>query len=118
GPDGALVSMGNHASFGGDGEPLMTLLRRAGVRVMRNEGSLLSRGAGRVYLAAIDDTWTRRADLERALRDRPDDIPTILLAHDPDEFRKAAKRGVDLVLSGHTHGGQVAVPFFARDYNL
>jgi predicted MPP superfamily phosphohydrolase len=118
-PDGVVVSMGNHDYFGGDGEPLMSLLRRAGVRVMRNEGDVLSRGAGRVWLAAIDDTWTRRADLERALRDRPSDVPTtILLAHDPDEFRAAAKRGVDLVLSGHTHGGQVAIPFFARDYNL
>jgi len=117
-PDGVVVTMGNHDYFGGDGEPLMSLLRRAGVRVMGNEGSVISRGAGRVYLAAIDDTWTRRNDLERALRDRPSDVPTILLAHDPDEFRAAAKRDVDLVLSGHTHGGQVAVPFFARDYNL
>ena len=110
--------MGNHDYFGGDGEPLMSLLHRAGARVMRNDGDVLERGDGRVFLAAIDDTWTRRADLERALRDRPSDVPTILLAHDPDEFRAAAKRGVDLVLSGHTHGGQVAVPFFARRYNL
>src|SRR6185369_3801476 len=92
-PDGVVVTMGNHDYFGGDGEPLMSLLRRAGVRVMRNEGSVISRGAGRVYLAAIDDTWTRRNDLERALRDRPEGVPTILLAHDPDEFRAAAKRG-------------------------
>jgi predicted MPP superfamily phosphohydrolase len=116
--DGVVVSMGNHDYFGGDGEPLMSLLHRAGVRVMRNEGDVLERGAGKVYLAAIDDTWTRRADLEAALRDRPEGVPTILLAHDPDEFRAAAKRDVDLVLSGHTHGGQVAIPFFARNYNL
>jgi predicted MPP superfamily phosphohydrolase len=116
--DGVVVSMGNHDYFGGDGEPLMTLLRQAGVRVLRNEGDVLRRGDGCVYLTGIDDTWTRRADLDRALRDRPEGAPTILLAHDPDEFRAASKRGVDLVLSGHTHGGQIAVPFFAREYNL
>ncbi len=116
--DGVVVSMGNHDYFGGDGEPLMSLLIEAGVRVMRNEGDTIRRGAASVYLAAIDDTWTRRADLDRALRERPEGTPTILLAHDPDEFRAAAKRGVDLVLSGHTHGGQIAVPFFARRYNL
>ncbi len=113
--DGTLVSMGNHDYFGGDGEPLMTLLAKAGVRVMRNEGFVLKE---RVYVAAIDDTWTRRDDLDEALRNRPDGVPTILLSHDPDEFRAAAKRGVDLVLSGHTHGGQVALPFFAKHFNL
>jgi predicted MPP superfamily phosphohydrolase len=114
--DGTVVSMGNHDYFGGDGEPLMSLLREAGVRVMRNEGFVL-RDA--LYLAAIDDTWTRRQDLAEALRDRPDGMPTLLLSHDPDEFRAAAKRDVDLVLSGHTHGGQIALPFFlAKHVNL
>lgn len=117
--DGTIVSMGNHDYFGGeDGEPLVSMLREAGVRVMRNEGDLLRREDGCMYIAAIDDTWTRRNDLDAALRDRPPGMPTILLSHDPDEFRHAAKRGVDLVLSGHTHGGQVAVPFFGRELNL
>jgi len=117
--DGAVVSMGNHDYFGADdGEPLVSLLREAGVRVLRNEGDLLKRGDKSVYLAAIDDTWTRKNDLPAALENRPDGTPTILLSHDPDEFRAAAKRGVDLVLSGHTHGGQVAVPFFGREWNL
>ncbi|HSQ63253.1 MAG TPA: metallophosphoesterase, partial [Polyangiaceae bacterium] len=115
--DGVVVSMGNHDYFG-DGEPLVSLLSARGVRVMRNEGDFLRRGDRNVYLAAIDDTWTRRADLDAALAGRPPATPTILLAHDPDSFRAAAKRGVDLVLSGHTHGGQIAVPFFAAHVNL
>jgi uncharacterized protein len=117
GKDGVFVSMGNHDYFG-EGEPLISLLRdKGGARVLRNEGVVLERGAGKLYLAAIDDTWTRRADLDRALAGRLDGVPTVLLAHDPDRFPHARERKVELVLSGHTHGGQIAVPFFARYVN-
>jgi predicted MPP superfamily phosphohydrolase len=115
--DGVVVSMGNHDYFG-EGEPLISMLRSRGVEVLRNEGRLLERGSARLFLAGIDDTWTRRADLARALRAQPPDARVVLLAHDPDAFRAAAERGVSLVLSGHTHGGQVAMPFLARRLNL
>lgn len=116
GHDGVYVSMGNHDYFG-DGEPLITLLRERGARVLRNEGVVLSRDDGQLFLTAIDDTWTRRADLDRALGERPDGAPTVLLAHDPDRFPQAVAKGVSLVLSGHTHGGQIAMPFFGRYVN-
>lgn len=115
---GAFVSMGNHDYFG-EGEPLVSLIDATGTaRVLRNAGVTLDHDGARLHLAAIDDTWTRRADLDRALADRPDGVPTVLLAHDPEQFRAASKRGVDLVLSGHTHGGQVGVPFLAKRLNL
>lgn len=116
GKDGVFCSMGNHDYFG-EGEPLISLMRSRGATVLRNEGILLERDGAAMYLAAIDDTWTKRADLDRALAQRPEGIPTVLLAHDPDRFPQIAKRGVDLVLSGHTHGGQIAVPFLARWIN-
>jgi uncharacterized protein len=103
-PGGVFASMGNHDYFG-EGEPLISLLRARGVTVLRNEGVVIERGGARVWMAAIDDTWTRRDDT------------AILLAHDPGRFDAAAAAGADLVLSGHTHGGQVAMPFLTR-WNL
>ena len=114
---GVFASMGNHDYFGG-GEPLITLLRARGVSVLRNEGVTIERDGAILWLAAIDDTWTRRDDLARALERRPAGACTLLLAHDPERFDAAASAGVDLVLSGHTHGGQIAVPFLARWFGL
>jgi hypothetical protein len=115
--DGVFVSMGNHDYFG-EGEPLITRIRERGVTVLRNEGVCLERGGKRLYLAAIDDTWTERDDLEKALAACPADTPVVLLAHDPERFRQAAKRDVALTLSGHTHGGQIAFPFLSRWISL
>jgi predicted MPP superfamily phosphohydrolase len=115
--DGVFVSMGNHDYFG-EGEPLISMLGSKGARVLRNEGVVLERDGARLYLAAIDDTWTRRDDMARALKDRPERTPTILLAHDPERFRAAAREKVELTLSGHTHGGQIAVPFLYRWLSL
>jgi predicted MPP superfamily phosphohydrolase len=115
--DGAFAAMGNHDYFG-DGEAMVSALEAAGLTVLRNRGVQLRRGSGAIYLAGVDDTWTKRHDLQRALAERPAGMPAVLLAHDPVLFPEAAERGVDLVLSGHTHGGQVAVPLLARKLNL
>lgn len=115
--DGVFVSMGNHDYFG-DGEPLIERLRKTGASVLRNEGRVIERDGARLYLAAIDDTWTKRDDMAKALAARPDGAAAVLLAHDPERFPDAAEREVDVVLSGHTHGGQVAVPFLARRFSL
>ena len=115
--DGVFVSMGNHDYFG-DGEPLVTLLRAKGIIVLRNEGTTLARGDARLFVAGVDDTWTRRANLHQTLEGRTPGAFTLLLAHDPALFLEAAKQGANLVLSGHTHGGQVAIPFFPKLLSL
>jgi predicted MPP superfamily phosphohydrolase len=115
--DGVYVSMGNHDYFG-DGEPLVTLLREKGAVVLRNEGKTVTRGNAQLFVAGVDDTWTRRANLDRALERREPGVFTLLLAHDPALFPAAAKQGIRLVLSGHTHGGQVALPFFPKFLSL
>lgn len=117
GKDGVFAVMGNHDYFG-DGEPLISLLRRGGVTVLRNEWKTIERGSGRVTLAGVDDTWTRRADVERSMKGRDPALPVIALAHDPALFPKLAKAGASLVLSGHTHWGQIAAPFFPTRINI
>jgi predicted MPP superfamily phosphohydrolase len=114
---GVYVSMGNHDYFG-DGEPLITMLGERGVTVLRNGGTLLRFGGPDLWLAAVDDTWTRRQDVARALALRPKGVMAVLLAHDPHLFEEAAAAGAELVLSGHTHGGQVGMPFLYRALNL
>jgi len=115
--DGVYVSMGNHDYFG-DGEPLITLLREEGAVVLRNEGKTVTRGNAQLFVAGVDDTWTRRANLDRALERREPGVFTMLLSHDPALFPAAVKLGIRLVLSGHTHGGQVALPFFPKLLSL
>jgi len=114
---GVIATMGNHDYFG-DGEPLVSLLREKGITLLRNEGITIGKNGSGVYVAGIDDTWTKRANIDDALRERPTDTYCILLAHDPDVFDAAASQGVDLTLSGHTHGGQIALPLLARAVNL
>jgi hypothetical protein len=111
-----VVSMGNHDYFG-EGDPLVNKLRDAGLTVLRNESILLERGGEKLRISAVDDTWTARADLDRTLAG-PKPAPTVLLAHDPSLFDRAAELGADLVLSGHTHAGQLAMPFMVKHLNL
>jgi predicted MPP superfamily phosphohydrolase len=116
-PDGVVACMGNHDYFT-DGERFARELSDQGLQVLRNRGFAVEREGAQLYLAGVDDTWTHRHDLDRALAGRPDGAPVVLLAHDPALFPAAAARGVALTLSGHTHGGQLAIPLAPRRWNL
>jgi predicted MPP superfamily phosphohydrolase len=115
--DGVFACMGNHDYFT-DGEAFARSLDRAGLNVLRNRGQSIERDGEHLYVAGADDTWTRRADLPAALDARPPRTATLLLAHDPMLFTEAAAAGVELTLSGHTHGGQFAIPGLHRRFNL
>jgi predicted MPP superfamily phosphohydrolase len=103
-PHGVFGVLGNHD----DGVGVPRVLRRAGVAVLVDARTRLAVRGETVDLVGLD-YWTRSlGDVSRAARGR---APfTILLAHDPRRLREASALGVPLVLSGHTHGGQVALP--------
>jgi hypothetical protein len=95
--DGVYVSMGNHDYFG-DGEPLITLLRAKGAIVLRNEGTTVTRGKAQLFVAGVDDTWTRRADLGRALEQREPGAFTLRFFPQPPSRASAwSSRGIRTV---------------------
>jgi predicted MPP superfamily phosphohydrolase len=98
--------LGNHDTI-----RLVPGLEDLGVRMLLNECVALSRGNQRIYLCGIDDAHFYRVDnIEKAAADIPPESFTILLSHTPEIYRHAAHAGFDLLLSGHTHGGQVCLP--------
>lgn len=89
-------------------------LASQGIYVLRNETVPLRRGNDVVYLAGVEDLWSRMCDPEASLAGVPADCPRIVLAHNPLTVEKLDGQRCDLMLSGHTHGGQVMVPGLGR----
>jgi predicted MPP superfamily phosphohydrolase len=116
-PHGLWAVMGNHDAFT-DPDRVTSALRTAGINVLSNQSVPIERaGAGaRFWLSGVDDVIGGTADLDAALHAVPADEATILLAHEPDYADHVARYPVDLQLSGHSHGGQVRVPFLRPLY--
>lgn len=109
-PLGVYAVLGNHDLWT-DRRVVTEGLRRAGITVLVNQGTMLSTNGKAVYLAGLDDGWSGQPDLDRALADHVPGVPVILLFHEPDLGESHVKEGrVWLQLSGHSHGGQVRVP--------
>jgi predicted MPP superfamily phosphohydrolase len=106
---GVFAVLGNH-DFWVAPRMIASLLRRAGVVVLRNETAVVFRDGVTLNLAGVDDMWARADDLDQALAGVQPGDPIILLSHNPDLAPDAAPRGVSLLLAGHTHGGQVRLP--------
>ncbi|MDQ3013378.1 MAG: metallophosphoesterase [Acidobacteriota bacterium] len=105
-PHGVFAVMGNHDHWT-DGPGLEAAFTTQGIHILNNENLRLERGAANVCLVGIDDLTVGRDDLAKALLDTHADETRILLSHNPRIIREAARAGIDLVLSGHTHGGQI-----------
>jgi predicted MPP superfamily phosphohydrolase len=98
--------LGNHDTI-----RMVPGLEEMGIRMLLNECEAISRDGETIYLAGIDDAHYYRVDnIEKAASDIPDNGFSILLSHTPEIYRQAAHAGFDLLLSGHTHGGQICLP--------
>jgi len=107
-PLGVWASLGNHDhSRFGDLRPLERALEAAGIGLLVNRGVRVRED---LFLAGVDDYANGEPDLDRALHGAPGEAASLLLCHHPD-FLPKMNRPVDLTLVGHTHGGQVRLPF-------
>src|SRR5664279_1255779 len=98
--------LGNHDTI-----RMVPGLEEMGIKMLLNECEAISRGDEAIYLAGIDDAHYYRVDnIEKAASEIPDNGFSILLSHTPEIYRQAAHAGFDLLLSGHTHGGQICLP--------
>ncbi|MFD1813584.1 metallophosphoesterase [Rhodococcus gannanensis] len=109
-PLGVFGVSGNHEFYAGDGGRWLDLWDRLGIHTLRNTRVELRRGDAVVDLAGIHDLTSPapfEPDLDAALAGRDPERAVILLAHQPAQVVDAERLGVDLQLSGHTHGGQM-----------
>jgi len=114
-PHGLWAVMGNHDAAT-DPDRVTSALRSAGIQVLSNQSTAIERDGARFWLGGVDDVLEGDPDLDATLHDIPADEPAVLLAHEPDYADHVARHPVDLQLSGHTHGGQVRVPFVGPLY--
>ena len=98
--------LGNHDTI-----RMVPALEEIGIRMLLNEAEAIERGGERIHLVGIDDAHYYRVDnIEKAASSVPAAEFSILLSHTPEIYRQAAHAGFDLLLSGHTHGGQICLP--------
>ena len=114
-PLGCFAVLGNH-----DRKESAMLTRRAladhRFTELTNAGLWLERGGARLWLCGVDDWATGRPNLQAALGNTTTDDACLLLSHNPDIVEHIRDPRVDLVLSGHTHGGQIVLPLFGPPF--
>jgi len=89
-------------------------LENQGIRVLRNETVQLVRGDDALHLTGVEDLWSRVCDIEQAYSGTNSTEPRLVLAHNPCTIEHLGERRCDLMLSGHTHGGQINLPGLGR----
>jgi predicted MPP superfamily phosphohydrolase len=114
-PHGLWAVMGNHDVFT-NANRIKSSLRAEGIQVLVNQSVAIESGRARFWLGGVDDVLGGVADLDATLHRVPADEASVLLAHEPDYADYVARYPVDLQLSGHSHGGQVRVPFLPPLY--
>ncbi len=103
-----LAVLGNHDYFVW-GSGVRAALEGNGYEVLRNRTTIADVRGAPLPIVGVDDPVTRHDDLDAAFAGAPAELPRIVLCHAPDRGPEVAKRGADLVLSGHTHGGQIFI---------
>jgi predicted MPP superfamily phosphohydrolase len=114
--DGVVAVLGNH-DYQAGAAVIRAALSASGVVELGNATHTLERDGARLHLAGVDDIWERKGRLDLVLARLPREGAAVLLAHEPDFADVSAASGrFDLQISGHSHGGQVVLPFYGPLY--
>lgn len=102
---------GNHELNSGNMEALVNAIEKRNIKVLMNSNNSINLNRTSINICGIDYSTTERGDLGKTLEGINTDLFTILLCHKPDIVRDYSKISCDLILCGHTHGGQIRLPF-------
>jgi len=110
-PQKVFGVLGNHEHHHLKFKTIKNLLAESGIEILDNKTKKIKKNEDFIYLIGVDDPREGYDNIEKAMAGIEDGVPKILIAHSPEIFRKVREKNIDLVLVGHTHGGQINIPF-------
>ncbi|GIV16895.1 MAG: hypothetical protein KatS3mg022_2330 [Armatimonadota bacterium] len=108
-PLGVYAVLGNHDHWAGS-KAIVRILEEQGIQTLTNRAVRLRQGNSELWLVGIDDLWSGKPDWQKAFRHVPRNAPVVLLSHNPDAALSPYRERANLIVSGHTHGGQMWLP--------
>lgn len=105
---------GNHDHDNRNFSAFNTFFKENNVEILNNESRKIEKNGEFIHLLGVDDPHRGFDNIEKTMAGLEDNAPKILLAHSPDILRRVQGKNIDLILTGHTHGGQVNIPFLVK----